>query len=80
MNQMLQLVLVMVVFFLLMRQYKKSPQPHVLVTLMALALIAVCRGIVPMIPSQTIKTLIVLLAVIGCVFSYWLIARHERER
>lgn len=80
MNHILQLLVAIVFFFILFKQYKKTHQSHLLVTLLALVLIGICRLVVPHLSNPAIRIGVVFIAVLSCALSYGLICRDEKKR
>lgn len=73
----IELIIWLACLMVVLKLYKKQPQTHLFVTLIALGLIALTKGILPLIEQEAIRYGVVIVALIGCVWSYYLIQKQE---
>lgn len=77
----IQLMILIVCFIVMFKQYRRQPQRDLFVTLMALGLLGLVKGILPWIEieNEGLRYGCVMIALIGCVWSYYLIQKHEKK-
>lgn len=75
----IQLMILIVCFILIFKQYRRQPQRDLFVTLIALGLLGLAKGILPWIEKESLRYGCVIIALIGCVWSYYLIQKKETK-
>lgn len=79
MNINIQLMILIVCFIVMFKQYRRQPQMYLFVTLMALGLVGLTKGVLPSIEKEELRYGCVIVALIGCVWSYYLIQKQEKK-
>ena len=72
----IQLMILMACFIIVLKQYRRQPQMYLLVTLITLGL---SKSMLPWIETKGLRYGCVIIALIGCVWSYYLIQKQEKK-
>ncbi len=79
MKVVIQLMLCLVFFILVLREYRRQRQGYLLVTLIVLGLLGLTKELVPLIENEIIRYVSVIVTLSACIFSYYLIQKQDKE-
>lgn len=75
----IQLMILMACFIIVLKQYRRQPQMYLLVTLITLGLLGLTKSMLPWIETKGLRYGCVIIVLIGCVWSYYLIQKQEKK-
>lgn len=79
MEVVIQLMLCLVFFILVLREYRQQRQGYLLVTLIVLGLLGLTKVWVPLVENEIIRYVIVMVTLSACIFSYYLIQKQDKQ-